>query len=261
MKLSTGQIFSKFSGGLWRWFLGMFSYCFFFLSFSSLHVLLQCMKVKSESEVTQWSRVQLLATPGLQPFRLLCPWDSPGNSTGVGCHCLLRFPSLQDSVLKIFSPGYCFGWRKGDPFQGLRVGSCLTLGNELSEERSAIQVRAFIGKGCWGGGQEGEVNGENCSATWLTVSDFIVIGLVSGLASHSELGSFLGAHASFSWDGFQWGGSWEVGRTSELESPISFWPLQNSGWWELVSSLFVRWLQQVFSFLCCLARLGGQWFI
>ena len=24
--------------------------------------------------------------------------------------------------------------RKGDPFQGLRVGSCLTLGNELSKE-------------------------------------------------------------------------------------------------------------------------------
>ena len=23
---------------------------------------------------------------GLQPARLLCPWDSPGNSTGVGCH-------------------------------------------------------------------------------------------------------------------------------------------------------------------------------
>ena len=80
------------------------------------------------------------------------------------------------------------------------MGSCLTLGNELSEERSTIQVRAFIGKGCWGGGQEGEGDGENCSATWLTVSDFIVIGLVSGLslASHSELGSFLGAHASFS---------------------------------------------------------------
>ena len=88
----------------------------------------------------------------------------------------------------------------GDPFQGLRVGSCLTLGNELSGERSAVQARGFIGKGCQGGGQEGEGNGENCSATWLTVSDFIVIGLVSGLslASHSESGSFLGAHASFS---------------------------------------------------------------
>ena len=28
---------------------------------------------------------------GLQPTRLLCPWDFPGKSTGVGCHCLLRF--------------------------------------------------------------------------------------------------------------------------------------------------------------------------
>ena len=27
---------------------------------------------------------------GLQPTRLLCPWDFPGKSTGVGCHCLLQ---------------------------------------------------------------------------------------------------------------------------------------------------------------------------
>ena len=27
---------------------------------------------------------------GLQPTRLLHPWDSPGKSTGVGCHCLLQ---------------------------------------------------------------------------------------------------------------------------------------------------------------------------
>ena len=104
------------------------------------------------------------------------------------------------------------------------MGSCLTLGNELFEERSAVQARGFIGKGCQGGGQEGEGNGENCSATCLTVSGFMVIGLVSGLslASHSELGSFLGAHASLSQDGFQRGGSWEVGRTSGLECPVSF---------------------------------------
>ena len=25
-----------------------------------------------------------------QSIRLLCPWDSPGKSTGVGCHCLLQ---------------------------------------------------------------------------------------------------------------------------------------------------------------------------
>jgi len=28
---------------------------------------------------------------GLQPTRLLCPWDFPGKSTGVGCHFLLQF--------------------------------------------------------------------------------------------------------------------------------------------------------------------------
>ena len=27
---------------------------------------------------------------GLQPAQTLYPWDSPGKSTGVGCHCLLQ---------------------------------------------------------------------------------------------------------------------------------------------------------------------------
>ena len=31
------------------------------------------------------SRVQL-QTHGLQPARLLCPWNSPGKNTAVGCH-------------------------------------------------------------------------------------------------------------------------------------------------------------------------------
>ena len=26
----------------------------------------------------------------LEPARLLCPWDSPGRNTGVGCHFLLQ---------------------------------------------------------------------------------------------------------------------------------------------------------------------------
>ena len=35
---------------------------------------------------------------GLQPTRLLCPWDFPGENTGVGCHFLLQgiFP-IQES--------------------------------------------------------------------------------------------------------------------------------------------------------------------
>ena len=46
-------------------------------------------KVKSDSEVTQ-SCPTLSDPMDLQPTRLLCPWDFPGKSTGVGCHCLLR---------------------------------------------------------------------------------------------------------------------------------------------------------------------------
>ena len=34
---------------------------------------------------------------GLQPIRLLRPWDFPGKSTGVGCHCLLQYSSLEIS--------------------------------------------------------------------------------------------------------------------------------------------------------------------
>ena len=34
---------------------------------------------------------------GRQPTRLLCPWDSLGNNTGVGCHFLLQ-PSVLEKV-------------------------------------------------------------------------------------------------------------------------------------------------------------------
>ena len=39
---------------------------------------------------------------GLQPTRLLHPWDFLGNSTGVGCHCLLQaHPSLTQNLPEI----------------------------------------------------------------------------------------------------------------------------------------------------------------
>ena len=52
------------------------------------HFLLQCMKMKSESEVTQ-------SCPTLSdPMDCSLPGSSiigfPGKSTGVGCHCLLQ---------------------------------------------------------------------------------------------------------------------------------------------------------------------------
>ena len=46
-----------------------------------------------ESEKWKWS-CSVMSNPqrphGLQPTRLLHPWDFPGKSAGVGCHCLLQ---------------------------------------------------------------------------------------------------------------------------------------------------------------------------
>ena len=49
---------------------------------------------KWKVKVKSLSRVWLLVTPwtaAYQPTRLLHPWDFPGKSTRVGCHCLLRY--------------------------------------------------------------------------------------------------------------------------------------------------------------------------
>ena len=47
----------------------------------------------SFSNAWKWSH-PVVSNPqrphGLQPTRLLHPWDFPGKSTGVGCHCFLR---------------------------------------------------------------------------------------------------------------------------------------------------------------------------
>ena len=44
---------------------------------------------KWKVKVKSLSRIWLLRPHGLQPTRLLRPWDFPCKSTGVGCHCLL----------------------------------------------------------------------------------------------------------------------------------------------------------------------------
>ena len=46
---------------------------------------------KWKVKVRSLSRVWLLATPWTAAHQLLHPWDFPGKSTGVGCHCLLRY--------------------------------------------------------------------------------------------------------------------------------------------------------------------------
>ena len=51
------------------------------------------------------------------------------------------------NLLNLLEPKCC---RKGDPFQGLKVGFYLTLGNELSEETHMLtKQETLLGRGAW----------------------------------------------------------------------------------------------------------------
>ena len=106
------------------------------------HFLLQCIKVKSESEVAQ--SCPLLATPwtvtrplqienfqtkwseshsvmsdslwlyGLQLTRLLCPWNSPGKNTGVGSHSFHQ-GTLPNPGIKSGSPSLQAAFSPSEP--------------------------------------------------------------------------------------------------------------------------------------------------
>ena len=49
------------------------------------------------------SHVRLCATRGQQPTRLLCPHNSLGKSTGVGCHFLLQAEPQGDLIKSLIS--------------------------------------------------------------------------------------------------------------------------------------------------------------
>ena len=105
--------------------------------------------------------------------------------------------------------------QEGGPLRGPKPG---LLSNTLKlivwADTCADKARDFIGKGHPGGEQQGKGTQENCSATWLAVSGFMVMRLVSrlSLANHSDSESFLVVHALFSQDGCQREGFWEVIR-------------------------------------------------
>ena len=59
----------------------------------------------SEGKVKSPSCVRLFVTRGLQPTKLLPPWDSPGKNTGVGCHFLLKaYPFPKSTVIPEKNP-------------------------------------------------------------------------------------------------------------------------------------------------------------
>ena len=62
------------------------------------------------------------------------------------------------------------------PSRAPRAGFCLTLGKELPEETCADKPEDLIGRRHPDRGQQGKGTWENCSATWLAVSGFMVMG-------------------------------------------------------------------------------------
>ena len=98
-----------------------------------------------------------LRSLGLQPARLLCPWDSPGKNTGVDCHSLLQNvfliqgsnPSLLHCRLFPYRLSYM---EDGQPSQtllkslgGLRYRGCLKK-PEAGPRRVVAVIMTHTGK-------------------------------------------------------------------------------------------------------------------
>ena len=58
-------------------------------------IIVVCLCVDEETVHACSVMSDSFATPGLCPAGLLCPWNSPGKNTGLGCHFLLQeiFPT------------------------------------------------------------------------------------------------------------------------------------------------------------------------
>ena len=98
-----------------------------------------------------------------------------------------------------------------DPFQGPKLGSCLTLGNELSKETHVLtKQEILLGKDSRV--ESSRVREPRRTALPLAVSDFMMMGFISrlSLANCSDSESFLVVHALFSLDRCQREGFWDM---------------------------------------------------
>ena len=102
--------------------------------------------------------LQLLQSCGLQPARLLCPWDFPGENTGVGCQFLLQGIFLIQGLnahlfcLLHWQVGFCFVFflplalpgkpihLLGGSIKGLKMLLCASLAVEPESYPKAAQL-------------------------------------------------------------------------------------------------------------------------
>ena len=110
--------------------------------------------------------------------------------------------------------------QEGRPLPGPETGSCLTLGNKLSEEtRVLTKQEILLGKGTWVESRRVR-EPRRTALPHGSQLGFMVMGLVSrlSLANHSDSESFLVVQALFSQDGCQREGFWEV--VGQVVSPF-----------------------------------------
>ena len=106
------------------------------------------------------SRVRLFRPHGLYSTRLLCPWDFPGNSTGVDCHFLLQgiFPNQG------LNPGlpHCRHWSE-PPWGGSYSNPCKKrrLGPKHTQKKDCVKTRRQPRGVGWGGRREGVSKGRD----------------------------------------------------------------------------------------------------
>ena len=120
---------------------------------SNMHCMCGCMP----------SCIQLFATLWTAAHQLLCPWDSPGKNTGVGCHTLFQdiFPTRDQS------PVSCITYIGRQVLYTSATWKGHTGYLEWSNSESESTLGDARGQGVGGGGGEGEwgigVHGERVS--------------------------------------------------------------------------------------------------
>ena len=67
------------------------------------------------------SPVQLFSTPWTAAYQ--APWDFPGKSTGVGCHCLLQVKLIKTESRVVFTLGVGRG-EMGNCLMGVEFQFC-----------------------------------------------------------------------------------------------------------------------------------------
>ena len=129
--------------------------------------------------------------------------------------------------------------QEGGPLPGPETGLLSNTRKWIVQgDTCADNARDFFGKEHVGREQQGKGTQENSSATWLKVSGFMVMGLVSELsfANHSDSRILPGGARLVQPRWMQERRILGGGRTCG----VSFWPfLNSSGWWRLISSMFL----------------------